>query len=237
MSRKRRWRWLSRLCWSGRRQPVPLTRNTEHTPSNTRKQQHKHGYPSASSPPWSGRFLFWSGRVAFWMGEWHICGRVKFSLAHKWANFTFIAQVTAISRHGEFTGSIQNGRFEHISHIVGDFLTHGWANLLYPTWIGRKKDITQILGDKEDQFLRPICDKADWSWDRFLIRKTDFRDWFLIRQTDFRDRFLIRQTDFRDRFLIKKTNFWDPFSHFLIRKTDFDTDFCLGRPIFETDFW
>ena len=40
----------------------------------------------------------------------HMCGRIS----HTWV--------------GEFSGSILGGRFFHISKIVGDFFTRGWAN-------------------------------------------------------------------------------------------------------------
>ena len=29
---------------------------------------------------------------------------------------------------GDFSGSIVDGRFNHISETVGEFLSHGWAN-------------------------------------------------------------------------------------------------------------
>ena len=87
------------------------------------------------------------------MGEWHNCGRVKFSLAHKWANFWKIAQVTAIFTYGWANFSNMGGRIfgvnlgwaifsllknsERFFHTgVGEFLTHGWAIFQGPFWMG-----------------------------------------------------------------------------------------------------
>jgi len=46
-------------------------------------------------PPmkWANFILMWAN--GFWVGEWHNFGRMKFSFAHKWANFWKFAQVTA----------------------------------------------------------------------------------------------------------------------------------------------
>jgi len=104
-------------------------------------------------PPmkWANFILKWAS--GFWMGEWHNCGRVKFSLAHKWANFWKIAQVTAIFTYGWANFSHMGGRFFGVNfgwaifsllknsgrffHTwVGEFLTHGWAIFQGPFWMG-----------------------------------------------------------------------------------------------------
>ena len=51
-----------------------------------------------------------------WMGEWHQCGRVNFSLAHEWAFFRQIAQVTAIfaqlwAKFSQMGGLLFRGNF------------------------------------------------------------------------------------------------------------------------------
>ena len=81
---------------------------------------------------------------------------------------------------GDFPGSILDGRFFHISKIVGDFFTRGWANFshmggrffrvnfgwaifTYPKNSGRfstcfRDWFSRPIFDKEDRCLRPIFD-------------------------------------------------------------------------------
>ena len=84
---------------------------------------------------WANFILKWAS--GFWMGEWHNCGRMKFSLAHKWANFWKFAQVTAIFTYVWANFSHMGGRifrvdfgwaiFSHLKNS-GRFFTRRWAN-------------------------------------------------------------------------------------------------------------
>ena len=79
-----------------------------------------------------------SGRIFTrrWANLSHVGGRI-FRVNFRWAIFPHLKNSGRIFHVdgrisdtwvGEFAGSIFDGRFFHISKIVGDFFTRGWAN-------------------------------------------------------------------------------------------------------------
>ena len=56
--------------------------------------------PSTTSLPMKWAIFIFKWASGLWLCEWHECGRVKVSLAHKRANFVKIAQGQAIRTHG-----------------------------------------------------------------------------------------------------------------------------------------
>ena len=99
--------------------------------------------PISIFPPmkWANFILMWAN--GFWMGEWHNFGRMKFSFAHKWANFWKFAQVTANFTYVWANFLHMGGRIFRVDFgwanfhtSVGEFLTHWWANYQGRFWVG-----------------------------------------------------------------------------------------------------